>query len=78
MKRMLKVVMRAIVFATVIFSVVSCGKLDVVGSDSVRSFEELLHNAPQLVSEDAVNGGWSITAPVLSGARIMRQARCLT
>ena len=41
----------------------SCGKLDVVGSDSIRSFGELLQNAPQLVSEDTANGGWSIHAP---------------
>jgi hypothetical protein len=41
----------------------SCGKLDVVGSDSIRSFGELLQNAPQLVSEDTANGGWSILAP---------------
>jgi hypothetical protein len=64
---------KAVVFVAIIFSVVSCGKLDVVGSDSVRSFEELLHNAPQLVSEDAANGGWSITAPDNSARFIWSQ-----
>jgi hypothetical protein len=50
-------------FAIFVITAVSCSKLDVVGSDSVRAFNELLHNAPQLVSEDAANGNWSISAP---------------
>ena len=41
----------------------SCSKLDVVGADSVRAFNELLQSAPQLVSEDKENGGWRIAAP---------------
>ena len=48
----------------------SCSKLDVVGKDSVRAFNELLQNAQNLVSEDAANGGWSISAPD-SGARFI-------
>jgi len=42
--------MKGTVFLIAAFAVllaVSCGKLDVVGNDSVRSFNELLHNAPQ-------------------------------
>jgi len=50
-------------FALFAITVFSCSKLDVVGSYSVRSFNELLQNAPQLVSEDKANGGWSISAP---------------
>jgi hypothetical protein len=48
---------------------VSCVKgggispLDVVGKDSVNSFDRLLKAAPQLVSQDDMNGGWSIAAP---------------
>jgi len=49
--------------ALLALSALSCGKLDVVGSDSVRAFNELLQNAPQLVSEDTANNGWSISAP---------------
>jgi len=41
----------------------SCSKLDVVGNDSTRAFNDLLNSAPQLVSEDKANGGWSISAP---------------
>jgi hypothetical protein len=52
-----------ILFALLAFSVVSCGKLDVVGTDSVRSFGELLQNTPQPVSYDEMNGGWSLSAP---------------
>jgi hypothetical protein len=42
--------------------------LDVVGKDSARAFDELLQTVPQLVSEDAENGVWSIAAPD-NGAR---------
>jgi hypothetical protein len=50
-------------FAMLVITVFSCSKLDVVGSYSVRAFNELLQNSPQLVSEDEANGGWYITAP---------------
>jgi hypothetical protein len=73
MKKTFKVAMRTVVLAAFIFSALSCGKLDVVGIDSVRSFNELLHNAPQLVSEDAANGGWSLAAPDNSARFIWSQ-----
>jgi hypothetical protein len=41
----------------------SCGKLDVVGTDSVKSFEKVLKQIPQRVSADETNGGWSLAAP---------------
>ena len=47
----------------VILLAVSCDKLDTVGSYSVRSFGELLNGAPQLVSRDEANLGWSLAAP---------------
>ncbi|WP_461257240.1 hypothetical protein [Treponema sp. R80B11-R83G3] len=50
-------------FALFAITVFSCSKLDVVGSYSARSFNELLQSAPQLVSEDKANVGWSISAP---------------
>ena len=47
----------------VILLAVSCDKLDTVGIYSVRSFGELLNGAPQLVSRDEANRGWSFAAP---------------
>jgi hypothetical protein len=42
---------------------VSCGKLDVVGKDSTASFDKVLKQIPQAVTQDEMNGGWSLTAP---------------
>jgi hypothetical protein len=58
MKRTLNIVIGVLV-ALLVFSAVSCGKLDVVGNDSVRAFGELLKTQP--VSE--VNKGWALSAP---------------
>ena len=63
MKNILKAAATAVLFSLMIFATVSCGKLDVVGTDSVRSFGELLKNTPQPVSYDEKNGGWSLSAP---------------
>jgi hypothetical protein len=41
----------------------SCGKLDVVGTDSVKSFEKVLQQVPRAVTADEANGGWSLAAP---------------
>jgi len=49
---------------TLTFFTLSCGgKLDVVGTDSARAFNELLQKAGQLVTEDKENSAWSIIAP---------------
>jgi len=50
-------------FAMLAITMFSCSRLDVVGNDSARAFNDLLQNAPQLVSEDKANGGWSFSAP---------------
>jgi hypothetical protein len=42
---------------------VSCGKLDVVGTDSARSFEKLLEISPRPAELDEAKGGWSLAAP---------------
>jgi hypothetical protein len=42
---------------------VSCGKLDVVGTDSIRSFDKVLRQITQAVRPDEMNGGWSLAAP---------------
>ncbi|MDR2631296.1 MAG: hypothetical protein LBC60_10275 [Spirochaetaceae bacterium] len=44
-------------------SALSCGKLDVVGTDSVKSFEKILRQAAGLVTPDEKNNGWSLAAP---------------
>jgi hypothetical protein len=44
-----------------IFAITACSKLDVVGNDSIRAFNDLLENAPQLMAEDET--AWYIIAP---------------
>lgn len=39
------------------------GNLDVVGKESVTSFEKVLKVIPDQVTADEMNGGWSLTAP---------------
>jgi hypothetical protein len=46
-----------------LFTVFSCGNLDVVGSGSVKSFEKLLEQSPRSLRPDEKNGGWSLAAP---------------
>jgi len=60
---MKKIIKLTALFALFAITAFSCSKLDVVGNDSVRAFNEILQNAPQLTSEDTANGGWSISAP---------------
>ena len=50
-------------FALLVLAAVSCGKLDVVGTDSVASFDKVLRQIPRSVAPDEMNGGWSLTAP---------------
>jgi len=50
-------------FTLLAITAFSCSKLDVVGNDSVRAFNDLLNNAAQLVKEDSANKGWSLSAP---------------
>jgi len=44
-----------------VLAITACSKLDVVGNDSVRAFNDLLQSAPELVAEDET--GWYIIAP---------------
>ncbi|WP_312502022.1 hypothetical protein [Lacrimispora sp.] len=39
------------------------GKLDVVGKQSITSFETILNTIPDNVKADEINGGWSLNAP---------------
>lgn len=46
-----------------LFSLNACGETDVVGEQSIKSFEEVLAAMPENVSADEMNGGWAITSP---------------
>lgn len=41
----------------------ACKKLDVVGDQSMKSFEKVVASLTDKVTEDTAFGGWSITAP---------------
>jgi hypothetical protein len=46
-----------------VLTAASCEKLDVVGADSIASFDKVLKQMPQAVAWDEMNGGWSLSAP---------------
>jgi hypothetical protein len=58
---------KTVLLFTIVFvlsaAALSCGKLDVVGTGSVTSFEKILKQASQSVTADGKNGGWSLAAP---------------
>ena len=56
-------IMLGVLVSLLVFAVISCEKLDVVGTDSSRAFGELLAAVPQPAAYDAANGGWSLSAP---------------
>jgi hypothetical protein len=62
MKKLLKKT-ELILFAALALTALSCGNLDVVGKDSVNSFDKILKARPQAVTPDEMNGGWSLAAP---------------
>jgi hypothetical protein len=53
--------------AMIMLMALSCDKLgsslDVVGKDSINSFDKVLKQIPQAVKPDEMNGGWSLAAP---------------
>jgi hypothetical protein len=52
-----------ILFALSALAALSCGKLDVVGTGSIKSFEKVLSRIPQSLTRDDTNKGWSLAAP---------------
>jgi hypothetical protein len=46
-----------------LFLMAGCAKLDVVGQDSINSFQALLSRAPREVTVDEMTGGWVLSAP---------------
>ncbi len=57
-----KLTLTALILAA-LFVLASCTQLDVVGTESVNSFEKLMAATTNLVMEDEMNGGWSLKAP---------------
>jgi hypothetical protein len=55
--------MRVGISSVLLLLAVSCGNLDVVGQDSVKAFDRVLKTRPQAIAADAMNGGWSLSAP---------------
>jgi hypothetical protein len=53
----------AVFLAALAALAVSCAKLDVVGTGSVKSFDAVLRRIPKLITLDDMNGGWSLAAP---------------
>ena len=49
--------------AVAMLALVGCKQLDVVGSQSVTSFEAVLKAIPDKVEADEMNAGWSLSAP---------------
>jgi hypothetical protein len=50
-------------FITLVSTAPSCQRLDVVGNDSIASFDKVLKQIPQSVTPDEENGGWSLASP---------------
>lgn len=46
-----------------VFTLTACSQLDVIGTQSVPSFETVLAAAGELVTPDEAIGGWSLNAP---------------
>ena len=46
-----------------ILSLAACSNTDVVGTESVNSFETVLNAMENNVAEDEMKGGWAITSP---------------
>ncbi len=57
-----KLILASIVLI-LILSLAACADTDIVGNDSVKSFEKILGAMEDSVSEDVVNGGWALTSP---------------
>jgi hypothetical protein len=51
------------VFGAAVLGMGACAKLDVVGRDSVVSFQAMLEKIPGGAGADGEAGGWSLTAP---------------
>lgn len=57
-----KIILLALTVTTM-FSFAACKQTDVIGKNSVKSFEKVLSKLPDKISEDKDNNGWSLSAP---------------
>ena len=63
MKKVMKLPLLLCAGAVAMLALVGCKQLDVVGSQSVTSFEAVLKAIPDKVEADEMNAGWSLSAP---------------
>lgn len=63
MKKVMKLGLLLCAGAVAMLALVGCKQLDVVGSQSVASFEAVLKAIPDKVEADEMNAGWSLSAP---------------
>ncbi len=63
MKKVMKLGLLLCAGAVAMLALVGCKQLDVVGSQSVTSFEAVLKAIPDKVEADEMNAGWSLSAP---------------
>jgi hypothetical protein len=54
---------KAVIFVSLVLTLLSCGRLDVVGTGSVESFDKLLKQSSRPVEAENNNNGWSLAAP---------------
>ncbi|WP_101909607.1 hypothetical protein [Marasmitruncus massiliensis] len=62
MKRYKKVFLVSMCFMILGFTA-ACQQLDVIGSDALKSFQEVTNTVPDRIEADEMNGGWALTAP---------------
>ncbi|MDR2044051.1 MAG: hypothetical protein LBQ15_06720 [Clostridium sp.] len=62
-KKLIRKLAPLLVGAMLVSALAACSALDVVGKDSVVSFEKVLAAVPGQVAADERNGGWSLSAP---------------
>jgi predicted small secreted protein len=60
---MKKKIILTIFLAIALAGLTACNKLDVIGDQSIKSFDAMLNKAADRVKEDTAAGGWSLEAP---------------
>ena len=63
MHKKFKLIAVVAVSLVVILSLTACASLDVVGKQSIASFDEVLKTATDKVKADELNVGWALTSP---------------
>lgn len=63
MKKLVRTIVLVLAGVMVAVSLSACAQLDVVGQESIRSFNALLDVSGDRVKADDQNAGWSLTAP---------------